>query len=83
MNGVSLQHVTHSQAVEMLREASSPVRIAILRENPEAIFTTTEGATIVSFILTVTNSTDFNILYYSGRASLLRVLRLMLLLMGA
>ncbi|XP_014669927.1 PREDICTED: multiple PDZ domain protein-like isoform X2 [Priapulus caudatus] len=42
VNGVSLQQLTHAQALGTLREASSPLRLSILRENPEAIFTTTE-----------------------------------------
>ena len=43
VNGVSLAGMSHKEAVSALRIASSPVRLRVLRENPEEIFTTTEG----------------------------------------
>ena len=35
--------MTHKNAVSVLRLASSPVKLAILREEPEKIFTSNEG----------------------------------------
>ena len=38
--------MSHRNVVSALRLASSPVRITILREEPESIFTSTEGIQI-------------------------------------
>lgn len=43
VNGESLRQMSHKNAVSALRLASSPVKLSILREEPENIFTSTEG----------------------------------------
>lgn len=43
VNGESLRNMSHKNAVSVLRLASSPVKLAILREEPEKIFTSNEG----------------------------------------
>ena len=43
VNGESLRRMSHKNAVSALRLASSPVKLTILREEPEKIFTSTEG----------------------------------------
>ncbi|XP_076355080.1 ligand of Numb protein X 2-like [Tachypleus tridentatus] len=45
VNEVSLRDVTYTEAVKLLREASSPVRLLVLRENPHLLFTTDEVPT--------------------------------------
>ncbi|XP_067134472.1 multiple PDZ domain protein-like isoform X1 [Centruroides vittatus] len=40
VNDASLRDVTSVNSVKLLREASSPVRLLILRENPQTLFTT-------------------------------------------
>ncbi|XP_031551595.1 inaD-like protein [Actinia tenebrosa] len=42
VNDVSLREIPHQKAVSTLRVAASPVRLVILREDPEQIFTTKE-----------------------------------------
>ena len=43
VHGESLRNMSHKEAVSALRSASSPVRITIYREDPESIFTSSEG----------------------------------------
>lgn len=43
VHGESLRNMSHKKAVSALRSASSPVRITIYREDPESIFTSSEG----------------------------------------
>ena len=43
VNGENLRQMSHKNAVSLLRLASSPVKLAILREEPERIFTSNEG----------------------------------------
>ena len=43
VNGESLQQMSHKNVVSALRLAPSPVKLTILREKPEKIFTSTEG----------------------------------------
>lgn len=42
VNELSLREVCSSDAVRALREAPSPVRLMVLRENPQTLFTTNE-----------------------------------------
>ncbi|KAL3209385.1 hypothetical protein MRX96_038153 [Rhipicephalus microplus] len=42
VNELSLRDVCSTDAVRALREAPSPVRLMVLRENPQTLFTTTE-----------------------------------------
>ncbi|XP_023228311.1 multiple PDZ domain protein-like [Centruroides vittatus] len=43
VNDVSLRDVTAAEAVKNLREATSPVRLLVLRENPQTLFTSNES----------------------------------------
>nr|CFW94233.1 Eka-INAD2 protein [Euperipatoides kanangrensis] len=45
INDVSLRNVSLKEAIKILREASSPVRLVVLRENPETMFTCIEEPT--------------------------------------
>lgn len=59
VNGESLQKMSHKNAVYALRLASSPVRITILREDPEAIFTSSEEPSMVFEVKLVKSITDY------------------------
>lgn len=45
-NGDSLRGMNHKNAVAALRLASSPVEITVLRDEPEAVFTSIKGIMI-------------------------------------
>lgn len=43
VNDISFREATLADAVRCLKETPSPVRLIILRENPQALFTTNES----------------------------------------
>ncbi|XP_045582701.2 uncharacterized protein [Procambarus clarkii] len=46
VNNTSFMHSTQEEAVKVLRCCSSPVRLLVIREDPEQLFTTTKEPTI-------------------------------------
>ncbi len=46
VNDVSLRCCSQQQAAQALRQATSPVKLTVLRENPETLFVTDEGIDI-------------------------------------
>jgi len=67
VNGESLRDMSHRNVVSALRLASSPVRITILREEPESIFTSTEEPSTVFEVNLVKSITDYIGLSILGR----------------
>lgn len=59
VNGESLRHMSHKNAVSILRLASSPVKLGILREEPEKIFTSNEEPSLVFEMKLVKPITDY------------------------
>ncbi|CAG0900723.1 unnamed protein product [Darwinula stevensoni] len=45
VNGTDLRRKSHDEAIQALQEASSPVKLIVLRENPHLMFTTDEEPT--------------------------------------
>jgi len=59
VNGASLRQMNHKNAVSALRLASSPVKLTILREEPEKIFTSTEEPSLVFEVKLAKPITDY------------------------
>ncbi|KAL9951870.1 hypothetical protein ACROYT_G044609 [Oculina patagonica] len=59
VNGESLQQMSHKNAVSALRLAPSPVKLTILREKPEKIFTSTEEPSTVFEVTLIKSITDY------------------------
>ncbi|XP_068676818.1 inaD-like protein isoform X2 [Montipora foliosa] len=59
VNGGSLQGMKHGKAVSTLRLASSPIKISIIREDPEAIFTSVEEPSRVFEVRLKKSITDY------------------------
>lgn len=67
VNGESLRQMNHKNVVSALRLAPSPVRLTILREDPEKIFTSTEEPSTVFEVNLIKSFTEYMGLSILGR----------------
>ena len=42
LNDISFRDISYRDAVRVLKESSSPLRLVILRENPQTLFTSSQ-----------------------------------------
>ena len=60
VNDISFREVSYQDALRVLKEASSPLKLLVLRENPQTLFTTSQSKCFLFYFVFQTISSSLS-----------------------